>query len=48
MAEKLDPEDTVTIQELAMSSIWETAALVELLEREGLQPKGRWLHAETK
>ncbi len=33
MAEKLDPNDLVTLKELAISNMWETAALVELLER---------------
>ncbi len=35
MAEKLDPKDLVTIEELAISTMWETSALVELLERKG-------------
>ncbi len=29
MAEKLDPKDLVTLEELAISNMWETAALVE-------------------
>ena len=41
MAEKLDPKDTVTIEELAISSMWEIAAIVELLERKGILPQGR-------
>ncbi len=32
MAEKLDPKDLVTLEELAISNMWETSALVELLE----------------
>jgi len=28
MAEKLDPKDLVTLEELAISSMWEMAALV--------------------
>ena len=28
MAEKLDPNEIVTLEELAISSMWETAALV--------------------
>ena len=32
MAEKLDPKDTLTIEELAISNMWEIAAIVELLE----------------
>ncbi len=39
MAEKLDPKDLVTLEELAISSMWETAALVELLERKGILTK---------
>ncbi len=35
MAEKLDPKDLVTLEELAISSMWESAALVELVERKG-------------
>jgi len=33
MAEKLDPKEIVTLEELAISSMWEIAALVEVLER---------------
>ncbi len=36
MAEKLDPKELVTIEELAISNMWETSALVELLERKGV------------
>ena len=36
MAEKLDPKELVTIEELAISNMWETAALVEVLERKGI------------
>jgi len=36
MAEKLDPKELVTIEELAISNMWETSALVELLERKGI------------
>ncbi len=39
MAEKLDPKELVTIEELAISNMWETAALVELLERKGILTK---------
>ncbi len=35
MAEKLDPKGLVTIEDLAISSMWENAALVELVERKG-------------
>ncbi len=34
-----DPNDLVTIEELAISTIWETSALVELLERKGVLTK---------
>ncbi len=36
MAEKLDPKEIVTLEELAISTMWETSALVELLERKGI------------
>ncbi len=39
MAEKLDPNDLVTLEELAISNMWETSALVELLERKGILTK---------
>ncbi len=32
MAEPLDPNDLVTLEELAISNMWEVWALVELLE----------------
>ena len=44
MAEKLDPKEIVTLDELAISNMWETSALVELLERKGITlslPKGK-------
>jgi len=36
MAEKLDPKELVTLEKLALSNMWETSALVELLERKGI------------
>ena len=36
MAEKLDPKELVTLEELAISNMWEMAALMELLERKGI------------
>ena len=39
MAEKLDPKEIVTLEELAISNMWETSALVELLERKGILTK---------
>ncbi len=44
MAEKLDPKEIVTLEELAIPNMWETSALVELLERKGITlslPKGK-------
>ncbi len=39
MAEPLDPDNLVTLEELAISNMWETSALVELLERKGVLTK---------
>ncbi len=39
MAEQLDPKELVTLEELALSTMWETSALVELLERKGILTK---------
>ncbi len=39
MAEKLDPKEIVTLEELALSNMLETAALVEVLEKKGLLTK---------
>ncbi len=36
MAESLDPTDLVTLDELALSNMWETSALVELVGRKGI------------
>jgi len=33
MAEPLDPKEVVTAEEVALSNMWEIAAIVELLER---------------
>ncbi len=38
-AEPLRPNDLVTLDELALSNMWETSALVELLERKGILTK---------
>ncbi len=35
MASPLDPNDLVTIEDLAISSMWEVAALVDVLKRKG-------------
>ncbi len=34
MAEPLDPNALVTLEELALSTMWETSALVEVVEGE--------------
>ena len=39
MAEPLDPNDLVTLEELSISNMCETAALVEVLEKKGLLTK---------
>ncbi len=39
MAERFDPNDLVTLDELALSTMWETSALVEGLERKGVLTK---------
>ncbi len=36
MAEPLDPTDLVTLDELALSTMWAITALVEVLERKGV------------
>ncbi len=41
MAEKLNPKEIVTLEELAISSMWDMAALVEVLEKKGILPKGK-------
>jgi len=39
MAEKLDLKETVSIEELTISSMWEMAALMEVLERKAICTK---------
>ncbi len=39
MAKQLDPKEVLTLEELAISTMWETSALVELLERKGILTK---------
>ena len=39
MAESLDRTNLVTLDELALTNMWETSALVELLERNGILTK---------
>ena len=36
MVAPLAPNDLVTLEALAISSVWETSALVELLKRKGI------------
>ncbi len=36
MSESLDPNHLVTVEDLAISTMWETSALVEVLERKGV------------
>ena len=36
MLEKVDPNDLVTLEELAISDMWEMAALVEGVKRKGM------------
>lgn len=36
MAEQLAPKELVTFEEIAISNMWEIAALVEVLERKGV------------
>ena len=37
MAAKLDPNEIVTLEKLAISNMWEAAALVEILEQKGVK-----------
>ncbi len=41
MAERFDPTDLVTLEELALSTMWETSALGEVVERKGLLLRGK-------
>ena len=41
MASPLDPNNLVTLEELTISSMWEVAALIEVLEKKGILPKGK-------
>ncbi len=45
MAEKLDPKGLVTLDELSLSTMWETAALVELLRRKGVLRRVKDYHS---
>ncbi len=48
MAEPLDPRDLVTIEDLAISSMWEITALMEVLERKGVLTPGEIYDAITE
>ena len=48
MAEKLDPKETISILELAVSHMWSIAALMEVLERKGLLTKQEALDVITE
>lgn len=45
MADTLDPKETVTIAGIAISNMWEIAALLEVLTRKGLLTKQEVLNA---
>ena len=47
MAEPLDPNDLVTLEELAISTMWENAALIELLHEKSLVTKQELLDKIT-
>jgi TM2 domain-containing membrane protein YozV len=48
MAEPLDPKDLVTVEDLAVSSLWEIAALVEVLEKKGVLTRQELYDAITE
>ena len=48
MAEQLDPKETVTLDELTISGMWEMAGLVEVLQQKGLLKKQEILDAITE
>ena len=37
----LDSKDLVTLQEFTISNMWEVAALIDVLEKRGILPKGK-------
>jgi len=41
MATPLNPNDLVTLEELTISNMWEVAALIDVLEKRGILPKGK-------
>ncbi len=48
MAQPLDPNDLVTLDELAISNMWEVGALIELLHEKGLVTKQELLDKITE
>ena len=45
MAKSLAPNDFVTLEVLAISDMWEVAALIEVLEKKGVRKKQDILNA---
>ena len=45
MAEKLDPKEIVTLEELSISNMWEKAVLLEVLVKKGALTKQGILEA---
>ena len=41
MTQPLNPKALATIKELTISNMWEMAALIEVLEKKGMLPKGK-------
>jgi len=41
MASPLDSKALVTLEELTISNMWEMAALIDVLEKRGILPKGK-------
>ncbi len=48
MAKQLDPKEIVTLDELAISNMWEVGALIELLHEKGLITKQELLDKITE
>ena len=48
MAEKLDPKEMVSFEELLISNVIEQDALVNLLEKKGIIKKGRIVGGDKK
>jgi len=45
MADKLNPKDVVTFEELTLSNVWELEALISVLEKKGVITKQEILDA---